>query len=233
VLDTFARRARERDDQNAEPHERIRWLSDLLFHDLGFRGNAENYYDARNSFLNDVIDRRTGIPITLSVIFIEVARRIGLKLAGVGMPGHFIVKYADEDLEILIDPFNGGQLISQENLREFMAAMYGGKLIFQPSFLAAVTKKQILIRMLHNLKGIYAKATDSNKTLSVIERLLLIDSDAAAEIRDRGLVYFSMERYAQARKDLEEYLRRAPGAGDTEEIRGKLRKLLERQAQLN
>ncbi|MCI0339385.1 MAG: tetratricopeptide repeat protein [Acidobacteria bacterium] len=232
-LDSFAHQARELDDRNAEPLERIMWLSDLLFNDLGFRGNVENYSDARNSFLNDVIDRRTGIPITLSVIFLEVARRIGLKLFGVGMPGHFIVKYADDDLEILIDPFNGGRLLSEERCREMIEQMYGGTMSFHPSFLDAVTKKQILTRMLLNLKGIYARAMDNHKTLSVIERLLLVDPDAVAEIRDRGLVYFSLERYAQAQEDLEEYLRRAPKSEDAKEIKERIKELRQRQAQLN
>src|SRR5262249_42564295 len=120
----FAETARSHDDPEASPLMRITRLNDLLFDELGFHGAVENYFDARNSFLNDVIDRRTGIPITLSVLYLEVARRIGLKLFGVGMPGHFIVKFVDDEQEILIDPFNGGRLLSVEKCREMIEEMY-------------------------------------------------------------------------------------------------------------
>src|SRR5262249_34295774 len=124
-IGAFAERARSRDDLYADPLSRIMRLSDLVFGEWGFRGNVEDYFDARNRFLNDVIDRRTGIPITLSVLFLEIARRIGLKLFGVGMPGHFVVKFVGDENEILIDPFNGGRLLSEEKCREMIKEMYG------------------------------------------------------------------------------------------------------------
>jgi regulator of sirC expression with transglutaminase-like and TPR domain len=232
-IDSFAGMARERDDAAADPLVRIMRLSHLLFDELGFRGNVEDYFDARNSFLNDVIDRRTGIPITLSVVYIDVARRAGLRLFGIGMPGHFIVKYADEEREILIDPFNGGRLLSEEKCREMIEELYGGRMKFHPSLLRVVTKKQILTRMLQNLKGIYARAGDQHKTLGVIERALLINPDVAGEIRDRGLVYAGMERYAAALADLEDYLRRAPQVADAKEIKERIKQLRQKQAQLN
>jgi regulator of sirC expression with transglutaminase-like and TPR domain len=233
MLDSYARRAQELGGRDAEPLERIMRLTDLLFNDLGFRGNLENYYDARNSLLNDVIDRRRGIPITLSVILIEIGRRIGLNLQGVGMPGHFISKYADDEIEILIDPYNRGQVISEERCREIFEEMYGSEQNFRRSFLSAVTKKQILTRILHNLKSIYANSKSHQKTLSVIERLLLIEPAAVAEIRDRGLTYLSLDRFAEARDDLEKYLQLAPNVADTKEIRVKLGELRRRQARLN
>ncbi len=232
-LDSFADQAMESDDQNDDPLGRIMRLSNLLFNELGFRGDTESYFDARNSFLNEVVDRRRGIPITLSVIFIEVARRIGLRLFGVGMPGHFIVKYVDDDSEIFVDPFNGGRLLSEESCREMVEQMYNGAMQFHPTFLKAATKKQILTRMLQNLKGVYARAMDNHKTLGVIERVLLINPNAAAEIRDRGLIYLSMGRYAQALQDLEEYLRRAPKAEDVKEIKERIGQLQRKQAGLN
>lgn len=232
-LDELAATARANDNDPANPFSRILQLSHLLFDEVGFRGNSGNYYDARNSFLNDVIERRTGIPITLSVVYIEVARRIGLKLSGVGMPGHFIVRYADEEQEIFVDPFHGGRVLTEERCREMIAEMYNGEMKFQPAFLHAVTKKQILTRMLQNLKGIYAQATDHHKTLGIIERLLLINPNGATEIRDRGLVSYAMKRYTEARTDLEEYLRRSPLAKDADEIKKRLSQLRQRQAQLN
>ena len=232
-LDLFADGARRRQDQRAEPLARILGLNHYLFDELGFNGNVEDYYDARNSFLNDVLDRRTGIPITLSVVYIEVARRLGLPVVGVGMPGHFIVKYAEGEAEILIDPFGGGRLLSEEGCREKVREMYGGALGFHPSFLEAVTKRQILLRMLQNLKGIYARASDHHKTLGVVERALLVSPDAPAEVRDRGLVYAGLGRYAQALADLDDYLRRQPQAEDAAAIKERIVDLRQRQAQLN
>jgi len=236
-IGSIADLARSRDDLCADPLPRIMRLGDLLFGELGFRGNAENYFDARNSFLNDVIDRRTGIPITLSVLYLEIARRIGLKVFGVGLPGHFIVKFAHNEHEILIDPFNGGRLLTEEKCRELIEEMYRGEMAFHPAFLYAVTKKQILARMLQNLKGIYARACDHHKTLGAIERALLIHSEIGAgganEIRDRGLVYSGMGRYALALADLEEYLKLAPQSLDAKEIEERIRQLRNKQAQLN
>ncbi len=236
-IDSFSEMARSRDDLDADPLLRIRILADLLSGELGFRGNVENYFDARNSFLNDVIDRRSGIPITLSVLYIEVARRIGLRLFGVGMPGHFIIKFSDDQGEILIDPFNGGRLLSEENCRELIREMFGAKMEFHPAFIYSVTKKQILSRMLQNLKGIYTQAGDHHKTLATIERSLLIHSeigtDVANDIRDRGLVYSRMEKYVMALADLEEYLRLVPRAPDAKEIEEQIRKLRHKQARLN
>ncbi|MEO6726651.1 MAG: transglutaminase-like domain-containing protein [Blastocatellia bacterium] len=236
-LDRLAEIAKTEDDSSASPLVRIMRLRHLLFDEWGFRGNTGNYHDARNSFLNQVIDRRTGIPITLSVIYLEVARRIGLKLFGVGMPGHFIVKYpsdlsADEQ-EIFVDPFHGGRLLTEEQCRKIIDEAYKGEMKFQSAFLRAVTRKQILIRMLQNLKAIYANALDHHKMLSVIERILLITPDAITEIRDRGLVLFARSRYSEARVDLEEYLRRKPMAEDVAEIKKQLSQLRQRQALLN
>jgi regulator of sirC expression with transglutaminase-like and TPR domain len=236
-IDELAELTGSRDDRRSDPASRVARLSDSLFGELGFRGNVENYFDARNSFLNDVIDRRVGIPITLSVLYIEIARRIGLKLFGVGMPGHFIVKFTDDEREILIDPFNGGRLLSEEKCREMVSAIYGAGVKFHQAFLYAVTKKQILARMLQNLKGIYARSGAHHKTLAAIERAMLIHSQtgmsAANEIRDRGLVYSRMGRYVMALADLEEYLRLAPQAADAKEIEEQIKRLRQKQSQLN
>jgi regulator of sirC expression with transglutaminase-like and TPR domain len=232
-LDLFASQARERQCAAAETFAPLLNLSHCLFDQLGFSGNAENYYDARNSFLNDVIDRRLGIPITLSVIYMEVARRLALPVEGVGMPGHFIVKCRDGEQEILIDPFHQGRILSAGDCQEKITQMYGDAVSFQPSFLNSVTKKQIIARMLQNLKGIYARVSDHHKTLSVIERILIINPEALTEIRDRGLVYFGLGRYQQSLADLETYLRRAPRAEDADTIKERINDLRQRQAQLN
>jgi regulator of sirC expression with transglutaminase-like and TPR domain len=238
-LDELAAQARANDVPAASPVTRILRLNDLMYGEWGFHGNAEDYYDARNSFFNEVLDRRTGIPITLSVVYMEVARRLGLSLVGVGMPGHFIVKYqppdtqdTEDDDEIFIDPFNEGRLLSEEDCFRMVLQMYQGRVVFERRLLDAVTKRQILARMLQNLKGIYARSGDHAKTLSAIERVMLIHP-AAEELRDRGLVLAALARYPQAIADLESYLRTKPEPDEAQAIQTKLKELKQRQAQWN
>jgi regulator of sirC expression with transglutaminase-like and TPR domain len=170
-----------------DPTLKIEYLNAYLFEERGFRGNAEEYYDPRNSFLNDVVDRRLGIPITLSIIYMEVGRRVGMPLQGVGMPGHFIMKYAEpEEENIYIDPFNKGRILSRQACEELIQQLYGEPVPFQETFLAPVSKKQILARVLMNLKAIYIHTKDYLKALSVVERLLIIQPDAEQEMKDRA-----------------------------------------------
>lgn len=220
-------------DASVDPRARVEALSHYLATDLKFDGNREKYFDARNSFFNEVLDRRTGIPITLSVLYLEIARRIGLRLAGVGMPGHFLVKTVEADPEVFLDPFHAGRLLTENDCREILDGLYGGRVTFQPAFLAGVTKRQILFRMLQNLKGIYSGLLDYPKTLAAIERLLLLQPNQSAEIRDRGSVYHAMGRYAEALADFEDYLRRRPDAEDVEKIRELIRQARQRQARNN
>jgi regulator of sirC expression with transglutaminase-like and TPR domain len=194
-------------------------LNTVLFRDQGFRGNRDDYFDPKNSFLNEVIERKTGIPITLSVLYMEVARRVGLPLRGVGFPGHFLVKYDSHKEKIVIDPFNGGDIRSPAILEKMLRDLYGGKVAFHPDFLEPVTKKQILRRMLTNLKVIYLRDNDLMKGLSVMERLVILDPSLAEDIRDRGMIYLKLECFRQALEDLENYLRRAPQADDAIAVR--------------
>jgi regulator of sirC expression with transglutaminase-like and TPR domain len=168
------------------PILKIEHLNTYLFEERGFRGNTQEYYDPRNSFLNDVIDRRLGIPITLSVVYMEVGRRVGMPLQGVGMPGHFILKYADSEEDIYIDPFNRGRILSHEACEELLHDVYGEPVPFQETFLAPVSKKQILSRILMNLKAIYIQTKDYLRALSVVERQLIIQPDTEQEVKDRA-----------------------------------------------
>ena len=169
-----------------DPTLKIEYLNAYLFEERGFRGNAEEYYDPRNSFLNDVVDRGLGIPITLSILYMEVGRRVGMQLQGVGMPGHFIMKYAEPEEDIYIDPFNRGRMLSRQACEELIQQLYGEPVPFHETFLAPVSKKQILARMLMNLKAIYIQTKDYLKALSVVERLLIIQPDAEQEMKDRA-----------------------------------------------
>ena len=169
-----------------EPITKIEYLNAHLFEERGFRGNTQEYYDPRNSFLNDVLDRRLGIPITLSVVYMEVGRRVGMPLQGIGMPGNFIMKYADAEEEIYIDPFSKGRILSREACKSLLQDIYGEPVPFQETFLAPVTKKQILSRLLMNLKAIYVHTKDYLKALSIVERQLIIQPNTEQEVKDRS-----------------------------------------------
>jgi regulator of sirC expression with transglutaminase-like and TPR domain len=185
-LEAMAAAVRAHTPDTEEPLSRIEQLNLYMFEERGFRGNSQEYYDPRNSFLNEVIDRQLGIPVTISVVYMEVARRVGLPLQGVGMPGHFIVKYTGPEGDFYLDPFNKGRILSREACEELVQQIYGEPVPFQETFLAPVTKKQIIARILSNLKGIYIQRKQYLKALSVVERLLLIDADAAQELKDRA-----------------------------------------------
>lgn len=232
-LDDMGADVRRRVGPIEDPQCLVAEMSEYLFRNLGFRGNADNYYDPKNSFLNEVLDRRMGIPITLSAVYMEVARRTGLHLCGVGMPGHFLVKYVSPCEEIVIDPFGGGRIVSSADCQQMLDHVFDGKRRFEPGMLAAVGTRQILTRMLTNLKTIYFNDEQYEKALSVVERLVILHPQNACEVRDRGLLSCQLRRYGDAIADLERYLRLAPGANDAETIREHLRNLRQRAAALN
>ncbi|MGB7948551.1 MAG: transglutaminase-like domain-containing protein [Candidatus Binatia bacterium] len=208
-------------------------LNGVLFQQRGFHGNRENYFDPKNSFLNEVLDRKIGIPISLSVLYIEVAQRVGLPLHGVGFPGHFLVKYSGDSEEILIDPFNQGEIRSHESLESTLDKLYGRRISLNPDFLESTATKQILRRMLNNLKITYLRVNDLMRGLSVVERLVILDPASGVDIRDRGILYFKLECFKQALEDLENYLRLAPHAEDADAVRHQVALLEKQVAQLH
>ena len=208
--------------QDADEFRTLAALNLVLFARHGFRGNRAEYYDPQNSFLNQVIERKTGIPITLSVLYMEVALRAGLTLNGIGFPGHFMVKAHAGNEEFVIDPFNSGEIKHETDLRAMLQQMYGGQVVLRVEHLAPVSKRQILQRMLANLKAIYGRQNESVKLLGVLDRLLILDPAAADELRDRGAVYTRLDCFAQAKKDFERYLQLAPHASDTDAVRARL-----------
>jgi regulator of sirC expression with transglutaminase-like and TPR domain len=232
-LEQLAADARARLGSETDVYRTIDVLNDVLFREHGFRGNREDYFDPRNSFLNEVLDRRTGIPISLSVLYMEVAQKIGLPLQGVGFPGHFLVKYAGPAEEIVIDPFGQGEIRSRKNLQTMLNRLYRGKVGFDADFLAAATKKQILRRMLNNLELIYLRQNELTKGLSVVERLLVLDPASAVDIRDRGIIYLRLECFQQALEDLQRYISLAPRADDAEAIRDQITALTRQVAQIH
>lgn len=224
-LDTLAATVRTRLPDTSEATAIVEQLNILLFQEEKLTGNATDYYDPRNSFLNEVLDRKVGIPITLSVIYMEVARRVGLPLLGVGFPGHFLVKYSGPYGDLVLDPFHGGAQLTREQLAQKLCEMYGDGNPFLaqiPNLLTPASKREILIRMLRNLKGVYLQRNDFSRALQSIEWILLIDPALATEVRDRGAVHQRLGRLQAAAQDFRRYLQMAPKAEDAEAIRGML-----------
>lgn len=228
-MDGLARAVAARLDDDAGPLSAVRALNGLLFDEEGFRGNLEDYYDPRNSFLNDVLDRRTGIPITLSTLYIEVGRRAGLRVEGVGLPGHFVVRVRGT----LVDPFHGGAVLSEQDCQKRLDRIYGGRLRLDETMLAACERKTILARTLRNLKAIYTKAGDFARALNVVELLLRVEPGALEEMRDRGMLHAALDCYALAAGELEEYLEKAGNAPGHEQVRQKAAELRASAARVN
>jgi len=232
-LDALAAAVRARLPESPAPTEIIQELNAQLFREEGLSGNESEYYDPRNSFLNEVLDRKRGIPITLSVVYLEVGRRLGLPLVGVGFPGHFLVKYASADGDLVLDPFAGGISLSRAELEQRLRKMYGegNPFLSQISqLLTSTSKKEILVRMLRNLKGIYLQQSDFARALAVLDRILLVAPDLAMEIRDRGAVHQRLGHLQAAVQDFRRYVQMAPNAEDSEAIRAFIARMM---AQLN
>src|SRR6266581_9205273 len=193
-LDAMAEAVSSHVGLEIDPPRIVAQLNAYLFDEQGFRGNLQDYYDTRNSFLNDVIERKTGIPITLSVMYIELARQVGLPIVGVGMPGHFLVRYSAQPTVFWIDPYYHGKLLSQEDCQQRLTAMYGQRLAWDDAYVQPVSDHAILQRMLYNLKAIYVEQGDHRRALGVVERLLLLRPDVLTEIRDRGLLQGQLTR---------------------------------------
>jgi regulator of sirC expression with transglutaminase-like and TPR domain len=195
---------------------RLEKLSRLFSGGWGFRGNRDDYYDPRNGFLNDVLDRRTGIPITLALVYIEVGRRAGIELLGIGMPGHFLVGCADRS-DLFVDAFSEGALLTRADcaarLRELRPDV-----AFRPEFLEPVGPRQILTRMLNNLLEIYLHTERYSKALSSLEMILCLQPAEPEWLRRRALVHYQLKNYPRAIADLESYLERAPEAADRDAL---------------
>jgi len=214
---------------------RIVALNRFLFEDQGFAPSVENYYDPRNSFLNEVLERRVGIPLSLSILYIEVGRRIGLPLQGISFPGHFLVKCTLKEGVVIIDPYCGGITLSLQDLQQRLRETRGGEVsrAIVAAMLVAANKREILARMLRNLKGIYLDQRDYVRALSAIDWIIAVTPGEATEVRDRGLIYVKLECFRAALEDLEHYMQKAPDAADMDEIRSHVVELRMSAARLN
>jgi regulator of sirC expression with transglutaminase-like and TPR domain len=192
---------------------RVEALNSYLFNELGFFGNREQYDDPRNSCLNEVLDRRTGIPISLALVYIEIARRAGLRAEGINFPGHFLVRVLDNFHTddpgdgLIVDPFHGGAILNEHDCRALLQRHLGDDTPFEPHLLARATRRQILVRMLLNLKRIYVRWRSFPQARMITDLLLAISPASLSELRDRGLLAYHMNDFPAALKDLEEYLK--------------------------
>ena len=240
-VERLALRLRTRLTPTAGAEDKLVALNEFLFDELGYSGNADDYYDPRNSYLNEVIDRRTGIPITLSVLYMELGRKIGLPLEGVSFPGHFLVRVRMRGGMLVLDPFAGGEPQSVDELRARLERVIprdvtGGVPVRDlplEQFLEPATNRQILARLLRNLKGIYRQAEMPERMLDVLNRALVVSPDSTSDLRDRGVVYEQLQAYRAALRDLTDYVAREPDAADIDEMRAKLIELSSRCARLN
>jgi len=207
-------------------------LVDELHGRLGFRGNADDYYDPANSFLDEVLVRRTGLPITLSIVYLHVGRAAGLKLAGVAFPGHFLVRTTEDDgsQTLFIDPFHAGRIRTADELGPFLSSLTGGRITLDHNHLAPVGTRAILVRMLHNLKALYSSRAEWLRAIDAVDRILLLAPHAHLERRDRGVLYTRLGAHVLAVSDFEAYLAAGAPGDDKKEVRALVAELRKKTA---
>ena len=203
-------------------------LNEYMFDTLGFKGNVDDYYNPRNNFLNVVIDKKSGIPITLSIIYIELANYLGLELHPVGFPAHFLVKYSEE---MILDPFNRGRLLDIDDLQEILDRSYGRSVKFIPDYLNEIEPEKILIRIARNLKNSYTQSFNYALAMRCINMILELIPDSPEEIRDKGIVQSRLLRNDLALRSLNKYLELAPDADDADYILDLIRSIKEKSNQ--
>ncbi len=232
-LEEMGREAREvcANPPWATTRERLEKLSRVFSERWRFHGNRDDYYDPRNSFLNDVLDRRTGIPITLSLVYIEIGRRAGVELVGIGMPGHFLAGCAGRS-DLFVDAFSEGAILTGDDcaarLRELQP-----ELVWRPEFLKPVGPRQILTRMLNNLLEIYLRTQGYLKALRSLEMILCLQPGEPEWLRRRALVHYQLRNYSRAIADLQSYLEHVPEAPDRDEVTRQLTVLQHLRSRVN
>ena len=235
-LDDMAATLKRRLRPDISPADTIIALNRFLFDEQGFSGNAADYYDPRNSFLNEVLDRKRGIPISLALVYIEIGRRIGLPVQGVSFPAHFLVKCQLREGTVVLDPYAKGVSLSLDDLRRSIKALRNG--VEPPrsvvaGMLGAASNKEILVRMLRNLKGIYSHHKEWLKALTATDRIISVMPVLAEEYRDRGMIYLNLECFRAALFDLQAYLKMLPVAEDADTVRQKVVELQAVASRLN
>jgi regulator of sirC expression with transglutaminase-like and TPR domain len=230
-LDDLAERSGARGA--GDPLRALHRLREFLFDEEGFRGNADDYHEPANSCLNEVLERKVGIPITLSVLMIEVAHRVGLRVQGIGLPGHFVVSAAVGGESVLLDPFAGGTVLTQETAADLVARALGRRVTLTAEHFAPVTKRQMLTRMLVNLRGVYVHREEWTKSLAVVDHLLVVEGEGSLYARDRGTLLVKLGHLIRGAAEWERYVRAHPQAPDADAIKRELRRVRQRLGTLN
>jgi regulator of sirC expression with transglutaminase-like and TPR domain len=235
-FDSMAETLKLRLRPDISPADTILMLNRFLYEEQGFSGNAADYYDPRNSFLNEVLDRKRGIPLTLAIVYIEIGRRVGLPLCGISFPAHFLVKCKLREGTVVLDPYAKGISLSFDEIRQRIKNLRNG--VEPPAsvvagMLASASNKDILVRMLRNLKGIYSHHKDWLKALSATDRIISVIPESAEEYRDRGMIYLNLECFRAALFDLQAYLKMLPVAADADTVRQKVVELQTVASRLN
>ncbi len=226
-LDAWAEHIRDRVETAPTPRDKVNTLNVYLFEELGFKGNREAYYDPRNSYLNDVLERRLGIPILLSIVYLEIGWRLGLPVGGVAMPGHFIVRYKTDDLVILIDPFEGGHVIGQFPLPQ------PADVLARLNWIQSASPSQILARLLNNLRVIFVQEEAHLRAYRAVEKILLLQPNAPDVLREAGLLAYHLKLYQRAHDHFDAYLRHFAHTKDAEIVRARLQQVEQILLRLN
>jgi regulator of sirC expression with transglutaminase-like and TPR domain len=208
-------------------------MNEVLFQQEDFHGDKEDYYNPANSFLNDVLERHTGLPITLSLLYIEVGKRIGIQFDGIGLPFHFVVGCLLPQGRIYIDPYEAGRIYTARECRERVRRMLGGEGKLYTQWFEPISSRKLLVRLLNNLKHVYLRADDFARALLICDYLVLLLPQSALERRERGAIHFQLKHYARALQDLSTYVELAPHAADVEETQRQIKTLRQIIAKMN
>jgi regulator of sirC expression with transglutaminase-like and TPR domain len=217
-IDAWADELRRQVEPTFNNLQKLARLRNFAFEHLGLRGDVGDYYNPSNSLLHEVMSRRLGIPLTLGILFLELGWRIGMPVEGVGFPGHFLVRLTGEEEDLIIDPYRRGMMVHEEDRRRMLEEVTGGRLEYDEALLAPASKRDMITRLLRNLKAAYVREEDDANALLAVERLLVLFPGDPDEIRDRGLLRYRLHRFGLALDDLSQYLRLREDAPDREQI---------------
>lgn len=222
LLDRWAATLAERLDPEWNNLQRLARLRNFMFEELGFKGDVRDYYSPVNSSLHEVMRRRLGIPLTLSILFMEIGWRLGMPFEGVGFPGHFLVRLTGEPGDLLLDPYDHGASVTEDDCRRLIRLGSGGMASYEPGMIRSLGKRGMIARLLYNRKVACLKAGDERGALSAVERVLALHPEDAAEVRDHGLLLYRLDRYREAQESLTAYLAMRPDAVDRAYVESRL-----------
>lgn len=222
MVDRWGEAVRERLAGSTDVERILEGVNRLLFQEEGFHGEGELEYDPRHAFINEVLDRHAGLPLALSILYIEVSRRAGLAVSGVSLPGRFLVKVSGPFGEILVDPFDEGRVLTRAECQAIMDQVFGGAVRLREHHLRSCSSREILMRLLAYLKSAHLSRQNLEGAVAAIDRLLILDERDGWEIRDRGLLAMELHRYGEAIDFLRRYLEAAPNAADGTRVRERI-----------